>query len=118
MCILSIDLASVACSSENKIYTVCMKITVFYNYQIDRLFEWRKQPNVQVEETAKNQKKMTKQEFDERSGIVINQFAEQVYIFLSFFFSFQFKKKFSHVYFDIDKLSKKIQNGIASKNSS
>lgn len=45
--------------------------------KIDRLFEWKKNPNSEVEETIKNQGRMTKQEFDERSNIVINQFAEQ-----------------------------------------
>jgi len=45
--------------------------------KIDRLFEWKKGPNVQVSETIKKQKKATKQDFDERTNIVIAQMAEQ-----------------------------------------
>lgn len=45
--------------------------------KIDRIFEWKKTPQVQVEDTVKKQKKSTKQDFDERSNLIIGQFAEQ-----------------------------------------
>eukprot|EP00111_Clytia_hemisphaerica_P004565 TCONS_00013108-protein len=45
--------------------------------KIDRLYEWKKAPNMQVEDTVKNLKKIAKQEFEERTNLVINQFAEQ-----------------------------------------
>jgi len=45
--------------------------------KIDRIFEWKKQPNVQVEDAIGSQKKMTTQEFDQRANMIIGQFAEQ-----------------------------------------
>jgi len=45
--------------------------------KVDRIFEWKKQPNVQVEDTLGSQKKMTTQEFEQRANMVIGQFAEQ-----------------------------------------
>ena len=46
--------------------------------QIDRLYDWRRNPNSAVRETLKKQKPNTKEEFDERTKEVTLQFAEQV----------------------------------------
>ena len=58
------------------------RITIIHIFisQIDRIFEWKKQPQVQVEDAIGSQKKMTTQEFEQRVNMVIAQFAEQVYI--------------------------------------
>jgi len=45
--------------------------------KIDRIFEWKKSPHMQVEDTYGQQKKMTVQEFEQRVTMVIGQFAEQ-----------------------------------------
>ncbi len=46
--------------------------------QIDRLFEWKRGPASQIEDTIKKQKKNTKLEFEERVQLVVREFAEQV----------------------------------------
>ena len=46
--------------------------------QVDRLFEWKRGPNSSIIDTIKKQKRNTKQEFEERVQITINEFAEQV----------------------------------------
>ena len=58
------------------IYLCCVSLNIV---QIDRLYEWKKAPNVQVEDTIKNLTRITKQEFEERSNLIISQLAEQVY---------------------------------------
>jgi len=45
--------------------------------KIDRIFEWKKSPQMGVEETIKKQKKMSKQDFEERLNKIIGEFAEQ-----------------------------------------
>lgn len=47
-------------------------------FQIDRLYQWKSNPNSDVVNTIKRQQHMAKQEFDERSQMVITQLAEQV----------------------------------------
>ena len=46
--------------------------------QIDRLYQWKSNPNSDVVNTIKRQTQMCKQEFDERSRDAITQLAEQV----------------------------------------
>ena len=53
--------------------------------KIDRLFDWRRNPNSGVRETIKKQKVNTKDELDERVKVAITEFAEQVKL-LSFLF--------------------------------
>lgn len=45
--------------------------------KIDRLFEWKRGPASQIEDTVKKQKKNTKLEFEERVQLVVNEFSEQ-----------------------------------------
>lgn len=46
--------------------------------QIDRLFEWRRNPQSSIKNTIAKQKVNTKLEFEERAKEIIVQFAEQV----------------------------------------
>ena len=48
--------------------------------QVDRLFEWKRGPASQIDDTVKKQKKNTKTEFEGRVQQVIGEFAEQVKI--------------------------------------
>lgn len=50
------------------------------NDQIDRLFDWRRNPTSGVRECIKKQKQNTKDEFEERTKHVITELAEQVLI--------------------------------------
>uniref|UniRef100_A0A8C9QYK5 Eukaryotic translation initiation factor 5B n=1 Tax=Scleropages formosus TaxID=113540 RepID=A0A8C9QYK5_SCLFO len=45
--------------------------------KIDRLYDWKKSPDMDVVATLKKQKKNTKDEFDERAKAVILEFAQQ-----------------------------------------
>ncbi|XP_047126991.1 eukaryotic translation initiation factor 5B isoform X1 [Hydra vulgaris] len=45
--------------------------------KIDRVYEWKKSPQTQVEDTIKMQKKVTVDAFNELLNLVIRQFAEQ-----------------------------------------
>ncbi|XP_041936457.1 eukaryotic translation initiation factor 5B isoform X2 [Alosa sapidissima] len=45
--------------------------------KIDRLYDWKKSPETDVQTTLKKQKKNTKDEFDERAKAVIVEFAQQ-----------------------------------------
>ncbi|XP_062383535.1 eukaryotic translation initiation factor 5B [Sardina pilchardus] len=45
--------------------------------KIDRLYDWKKSPETDVQATLKKQKKNTKDEFDERAKAVIVEFAQQ-----------------------------------------
>ncbi|XP_028255485.1 eukaryotic translation initiation factor 5B [Parambassis ranga] len=45
--------------------------------KIDRLYDWKKSPDIDVVATLKKQKKNTKDEFDERAKAVIVEFAQQ-----------------------------------------
>lgn len=46
--------------------------------QIDRLFDWQRNPNSGVRETIKRQKTNTKNQFDERVKLTVTEFAEKV----------------------------------------
>ena len=46
--------------------------------QIDRLYDWRRNPSAGVKETLKRQKPNTKDDFDDRVKQTITEFAEQV----------------------------------------
>ena len=48
--------------------------------QIDRLFDWQRNPNSGVRETLKRQKPNTRDQFDERVKLAIRQFAEKVWV--------------------------------------
>ncbi|XP_020915031.1 eukaryotic translation initiation factor 5B isoform X2 [Exaiptasia diaphana] len=45
--------------------------------KVDRLFEWKRGPDSSIMNTIRKQKRHTKQEFEERVKIVIQEFAEQ-----------------------------------------
>eukprot|EP00794_Sanderia_malayensis_P007046 gene7046-7837_t len=45
--------------------------------KIDRLFEWKRSPATQIEDTIRKQKKNTKLEFEERCQLAIREFSEQ-----------------------------------------
>ncbi|KAL4230387.1 Translation Initiation Factor 5B [Mactra antiquata] len=45
--------------------------------KIDRLYQWKTNPNSDVQNTIKKQTQMCKQEFDERARAVVTQLAEQ-----------------------------------------
>ncbi|KAJ8256240.1 hypothetical protein COCON_G00201040 [Conger conger] len=45
--------------------------------KVDRLYDWKKSPETDVVATLKKQKKNTKDEFDERTKVVIVEFAQQ-----------------------------------------
>ncbi len=46
--------------------------------QIDRLFDWQRNPNSGVRETLKRQKPNTRDQFDEMVKLAVRQFAEKV----------------------------------------
>ncbi|XP_071846279.1 eukaryotic translation initiation factor 5B-like [Apostichopus japonicus] len=45
--------------------------------KIDRLYEWKASPHSEIQNALKKQKKNTKDEFDEKTKVVITEFAEQ-----------------------------------------
>ena len=47
-------------------------------FQIDRMYDWQRNPSGSVRDTLKRQKPNTKSEFDERAKQTIAEFAEQV----------------------------------------
>ena len=53
-----------------------MDVYLFHT-QIDRLYQWKSNPNKDVVNTIKSQSQMCKQEYDERSRDAITQMAEQ-----------------------------------------
>lgn len=50
--------------------------------QIDRLFDWQRNPNSGVRETIKRQKVNTKDQFDERVKLAVREFAEKVSMYI------------------------------------
>ena len=48
--------------------------------QVDRLFDWRRNPTSSIRETLKKQKGNTKEQFDERLKEVTLEFAEKVHL--------------------------------------
>ena len=59
--------------SQNGCLSECVCVCV----QIDRLFEWQRNPRAGVRDTLKRQKTITKDQFDERVQLVTTEFAEQ-----------------------------------------
>ena len=55
----------------------CLSERVCVCVQIDRLFEWQRNPRAGVRDTLKRQKTITKDQFDERVQLVTTEFAEQ-----------------------------------------
>ncbi len=53
----------------------------FRTTQIDRLFDWQRNPNSGVRETLKRQKTNTRDQFDEMVKVAVRQFAEKVSFF-------------------------------------
>lgn len=47
-------------------------------FQIDRMYDWQRNPSGSVRDTLKRQKANTKSEFEERAKQTIAEFAEQV----------------------------------------
>ena len=67
--LMSCDLTSCLCP-----------IDVTVTFQIDRMYDWQRNPSGSVRDTLKRQKTNTKDEFDERTKQTIAEFAEQVTI--------------------------------------
>ena len=57
---------------------------LMFDFQIDRMYDWQRNPSGSVRDTLKRQKANTKSEFDERTKQTIAEFAEQVSNILGF----------------------------------